>query len=247
MPCPDPERAQQWAYKHSCTTLIDGLGQVAWSETLPVSWVQTQPFQENCHFIFWVLVTLKLLMSLISRIVACSARIIVDTHTHTQDKYHNPRYACMPRVNYGNKFKIGHQQREKLVALTTIHCKNNSESIHPELLLAYRETSGTSNMTHQEMILKKLPLEAMQYLLPKHNAEGLCALKFLWLVHIHASEFSGQLLSGMQYSTEDSWHNHSCQGRRMSSRSSIGSPFITVQTLPVLSSSLVTVGRLQRH
>ena len=59
-------------------------------------------------------------------------------------------------------------------------------------------------MTHQEMILKKLPLEAMQYLLPKHNAERLCALKFLWLVHIHASEFSGQLLSGMQYSTEDS-------------------------------------------
>ena len=34
------------------------------------------------------------------RLVACSARISVDTHTHRQNDYRNPRCACAPRVNY---------------------------------------------------------------------------------------------------------------------------------------------------
>ena len=44
-------------------------------------------------------VALKLLVSLISRLVACSPRIVVDTHTHTQNDYCNPRCACASRVN----------------------------------------------------------------------------------------------------------------------------------------------------
>ena len=44
---------------------------------------RTQSFQQNHHVIFLALVALKLLVSLISRLVACSPRIVVDTHTHT--------------------------------------------------------------------------------------------------------------------------------------------------------------------
>ena len=70
---------------------------------------RTQSFQQNCHIIFLALVALKLLVSLISRLVACSPRIVVDTHTHThtdtQNDYCNPRCACAPRVNY-NKSTI---------------------------------------------------------------------------------------------------------------------------------------------
>ena len=50
--------------------------------------------------IFYALVALKLLVSLISRLVACSARIVVDKQTDTQTNYCNPRCACAPRVNY---------------------------------------------------------------------------------------------------------------------------------------------------
>ena len=43
---------------------------------------RTQSFQQNRHIIFLALVALKLLVSLISRLVACSARIVVDRQTH---------------------------------------------------------------------------------------------------------------------------------------------------------------------
>ena len=45
---------------------------------------RTQSFQQNGHIIFLALVALTLLVSLISRLVACSARIVVDRHTDTQ-------------------------------------------------------------------------------------------------------------------------------------------------------------------
>ena len=64
---------------------------------------RTQSFQQNRHIIFLVLAALKLLVSLISRLVGCSARIVVDrqtdTQTDTQYDYCNPRCACAPRVN----------------------------------------------------------------------------------------------------------------------------------------------------
>ena len=53
--------------------------------------------------IFLALVALKLLVSLISRLVVCSARIVADKQTNrqtdTQNDYCNPRCACAPRVN----------------------------------------------------------------------------------------------------------------------------------------------------
>ena len=47
---------------------------------------RTQSFQQNRHVIFLALVTLKLLVSLMSRLVACSQRIVVDRQTngHTE-------------------------------------------------------------------------------------------------------------------------------------------------------------------
>ena len=64
---------------------------------------RTQSFQQNRHIIFHALVALKLLVSLISRLVACSARIVVDRQTDgqtdTPTNYCNPRCACAPRVN----------------------------------------------------------------------------------------------------------------------------------------------------
>ena len=78
---------------------------------------RTQSFQENRHIIFHTLVALKLLVSLISRLVACSARIVVDRQTDIQYRHTdqllvyyniycihcnriNPRCACAPRVKY---------------------------------------------------------------------------------------------------------------------------------------------------
>ena len=66
----------------------------------------SQLFQQNSHVSFLALVALKLLVSLISRLVACSARIVADKQTNrqrtadTQNDYCNPRCACAPRVNY---------------------------------------------------------------------------------------------------------------------------------------------------
>ena len=68
-----------------------------------------QSFQRNHNIIFLALIALKLLVSLISRLVACSARIVADKQTDscrqtdrqtdTQNDYCNPRCACAPRVN----------------------------------------------------------------------------------------------------------------------------------------------------
>ena len=70
--------------------------------------------EQNRHVIFLALVALKLLVSLMSRLVACSPRIVVDRQTDrqtdkqtdkqtdTQNDYCNPRCACAPRVNKNN-------------------------------------------------------------------------------------------------------------------------------------------------
>ena len=52
---------------------------------------RTQSFQQNRHISFHALVAPKLLVSLISRLVACNARIIVDKQTNRQtDRHHRP-------------------------------------------------------------------------------------------------------------------------------------------------------------
>ena len=45
---------------------------------------RTLSFQQNHHISFLALVALKLLVSLISRLVACSARIVIDRQTDKQ-------------------------------------------------------------------------------------------------------------------------------------------------------------------
>ena len=45
---------------------------------------RTQSFQQNRHVFFLALVALKLLVSLMSRLVACSPRIVVDRQTDRQ-------------------------------------------------------------------------------------------------------------------------------------------------------------------
>ena len=74
---------------------------------LAFSLVFTQSFQQNRQFLFRPLVVMKMLVSLISRLVACSTRIVVDKQTDrqtdrqtdTQNDYCNPRCACAPKVN----------------------------------------------------------------------------------------------------------------------------------------------------
>ena len=46
--------------------------------------LQRSRFSKFPNITFHALVALKLLVSLISRLVACSARMVVDTHTHTR-------------------------------------------------------------------------------------------------------------------------------------------------------------------
>ena len=74
-----------------------------------------QSFQQNPHTIFLALVALKLLISLISRLVACSVRIVIDRqtdrqtdrHIDTQDNYCNPHCACALRVNSLKQYQYG--------------------------------------------------------------------------------------------------------------------------------------------
>ena len=64
---------------------------------------RTQSFQEIRPFVFQARVVLKPLVSLMGRLVACGARISVDTQTDRQtdrqNDYRNPRCAYAPRVN----------------------------------------------------------------------------------------------------------------------------------------------------
>ena len=63
------------------TMLSDGMGQVAWSEKLPVSHAKHSQFKKLAP----MLVTLKSLTLFKSCIVAYSMRIVVDSHAHTHE------------------------------------------------------------------------------------------------------------------------------------------------------------------
>ena len=52
---------------------------------------RTQSFQQNRHFTFRALVALRMLVSLISHLVACSPRIVVDRQTDRQRDRHTER------------------------------------------------------------------------------------------------------------------------------------------------------------
>ena len=85
---------------------------------------------------------LKLLVSLISRLVACSPRIVPDTQTHrhtdthTQNDYCNPRCACAPRVN-----KCSTKPLSKLLttclSMVSRHFKQYCNSIYRKIRVNY--------------------------------------------------------------------------------------------------------------
>ena len=103
------------------TPLIDGLGRATWSSTMPVTRYRTSSFY---HYIFRALAVLKPLVSLISRFVACSARISVDTHTDrqtdTQTKYCNPVHC--PSTNLLLLVGTGTFSVLLLLQCTCVHC-----------------------------------------------------------------------------------------------------------------------------
>ena len=90
--------------KYACTTLIDGVTPGSLLSVTTNSQARIWLFHKNCHFIFQMLVTLKLLVPLISCVIVHSARVVVDRQTdrrteiHTQDKYSNPCSTCAPSI-----------------------------------------------------------------------------------------------------------------------------------------------------
>ena len=62
---------------------------------------RTQSFQQNRHIIFHALVALKLLVSLISRLVACSARIVVDRRVGTNRQTDRPTVTLAAHARRG--------------------------------------------------------------------------------------------------------------------------------------------------
>ena len=80
---------------------------------------RTQSFQQNRHISFHALVALKMLVSLINRLVACSPRIVIDRQTDTQNDYRNPRCACALGVNEAPIIQV---HKICSVLTTTVHC-----------------------------------------------------------------------------------------------------------------------------
>ena len=73
----------------------------------------------------WECLNCTELVSLITRLVACSARIAADRQTDTQNDYCNPRCACAPRVNKHHSATclmrtsvLGHEVNESYVTST---------------------------------------------------------------------------------------------------------------------------------
>ena len=90
---------------------------------------RTQSFQRNRHVTFLALVALKLLVSLISRLVTCSARIVADKQTHRTTTVtlsaHARRglitYTLRPRIKSALKSKSCGTQREYARAVQYSH------------------------------------------------------------------------------------------------------------------------------
>ena len=64
-----------------------------------MDWFWSLEFQQNRHVSFLALVALKLLVSLITRLVAYSARIVADKQTHRTTTVTLAAHVRAPRVN----------------------------------------------------------------------------------------------------------------------------------------------------
>ena len=95
---------------------------------------RTQSFKQNRHIRFRALVALKLLVSLISHLVACSARIVVDRHTHTNRQTHRPN-----TVTVATFARRGLRLRDTRDAL--INCLHSTSCNWPYKLSSHRENN----------------------------------------------------------------------------------------------------------
>ena len=75
-----------------------------------------QSFQQNRHITFHALVALKLLVSLISRLVACSARIVVDRQTDRQTDRHTDQLHTVTLATHARRGLMKAVPRRYLVA-----------------------------------------------------------------------------------------------------------------------------------
>ena len=90
-----------------------------------------QPFQKNRHFIFRVFVTLKLLILLISCIVAYSMRIVVDRQTDRQTHTRAWRHEGLEAgtVLQGMMYDALVQSMPGYVALVNLLCWSSGLSV----------------------------------------------------------------------------------------------------------------------
>ena len=92
--------------------------------------------QQNRHINFHALVALKLLVSLISHLVAYSARIVVDRHTHTNRQTHRPSTVtrdalinCLHSMSCNWPYKLSsHRENNIHMQLSTLEKYKNRNS-----------------------------------------------------------------------------------------------------------------------
>ena len=122
-----------------------------------------------------------MLVSLISRLVACSSRIVVDKQTDrqtdTQNDYCNPRCACAPRVNYETEANDVNQS-----SIT------NASVLRGVLLLCFSYSIFLTNPGEYIILMSSVPRSVMvvricSFFLTLHsrNPDKL-SLSFVWCI-----------------------------------------------------------------
>ena len=105
-------------------------------------YLERSRFRKICHFSFRVGVVLKPLVSLMDRLVTCSARIRVDRQTDgqldRQNDYCNPRCACAPRLTTKS---CSLETEVYPVSRATCECYNNCW--HNNKVKSYSPHSGS--------------------------------------------------------------------------------------------------------
>ena len=95
---------------------------------------RTQLFQQNHHISFLALVALKLMVSLISRLVSCSARIVVDRQTDRQT--HRPSTVTL--TAHARRGLMRDERRKEEKASKVKQTTRQSNTAHPRQSLFLR-------------------------------------------------------------------------------------------------------------
>ena len=114
-----------------------------WVQHLCSGWASIYYNYYIYYVIFLSLVALKRLVSLIRRLVACSARIVVDTQTDrqtdTQTKYCNPCCSCAPRVTGYSRVRSG---------ITSGNCGFRARRLREYSYIMYMVENGNMNQLY---------------------------------------------------------------------------------------------------